>query len=98
LGLFVLPAFFIAAAVGTAGWIEIALLTWLLTLLAALTWLLATWLNAARPCGLMFLKVATRRLLTATTTTADVLTPLLHSLISFSVVCHITRPPSVFTQ
>jgi len=87
--LFVLATFFIAAAVTALAWIEAAALTRLLILLGALAGLLATLLAAlvaALTGGAIILWIATRRVLSGLTSA------LFHSLISFSVVCHIIPP------
>jgi hypothetical protein len=79
-GFFVLSAFFLSAA-----WLVSTLLA---TLMLAAAWLVSTLLAAGRT---VILRVTTGRLLT-TAAAADVFTTLLHTLISFSVVCHVNPP------
>jgi hypothetical protein len=40
----------------------------------------------------VILRIASRRLLATAASAADILTTLLHTLISFSVVCHVNPP------
>jgi hypothetical protein len=93
--LFVLSAFFIAAAVAALAWIEAAALTGLLILLGALAGLLTALLAAfvaALTGSAIILRIPTRRLV------AGVTSSLFHSLISLSVVCHIHSSPLVFPE
>jgi hypothetical protein len=64
--------------------------TLLTTLLLAATRLIATLL--ATTGRTVILRIASRRLLAAATTATDILATLLHTLISFSVVCHVNPP------
>ena len=82
-GFFVLSAFFLSAARLVS--------TLLTTLLLAAARLIATLLATAAG-RTVILRIASRGLLAAATTTTDVFTTLLHTLISFSVVCHVNPP------
>jgi hypothetical protein len=93
--LFVLSAFFIAATVAALTWIKVAALASLSVLLAALARLLATLfttLITALTRGAIILRVPSWRLMAGLTSS------LFHSLISFSVVCHIHSSPLVFPE
>jgi hypothetical protein len=90
--LFVLAAFFIAAAVTAHAWVKAAALARLLLLGALsgfLTALLATLVPALAGAAII-LRIPTRRLVSGVTST------LFHSLLSLSIVCHIIPPLGVW--
>ena len=87
--MFVLAAFFIAAAVTANGIALARLLISLSTLSGFLTALLPA-LVATLAGAAIILRIPTRRLLSAVTSA------LFHSLFPFSIVCHIIPPLLVF--
>jgi len=92
-GLFVLAALFITAAVAALAGIEASRLVSARLVLASVSWLVHSgFVLAALTCGLILLRVSTRRMLSGTFTGT-----LFHSLISLSIVCHDCFPLKYLT-